>query len=84
MIAQVLGRLEPALDHPPSNDIVPTAPFDRGELPHDHWHIEIVPRLTKVTGFEWGSGFCINPTPPEDAARCLREVNPIAGDAALP
>jgi len=27
-----------------------------------------------VAGFEWGTGFYINPTPPEDAARYLREV----------
>jgi len=33
-----------------------------------------LPRLTKVAGFEWGTGFYINPTPPEDAARFLREV----------
>ena len=44
------------------------------ELPHYHWHIEIIPRLTKVAGFEWGSGFYINPVPPEDAAAFLREV----------
>ena len=45
-----------------------------GELPHYHWHIEVIPRLTKVAGFEWGSGFYINPVPPENAARFLREV----------
>ena len=45
-----------------------------GELPHYHWHIEVIPRLTKVAGFEWGSGFYINPVPPEDAASFLREV----------
>ena len=33
-------------------------------MPHYHWHIEIIPRLTKVAGFEWGSGFYINPTSP--------------------
>jgi UDPglucose--hexose-1-phosphate uridylyltransferase len=44
-------------------------------LPHDfHWHVEILPRLTKVAGFEWGTGFYINPTAPEDAARFLREA----------
>jgi len=42
-------------------------------LEHYHWHIEIIPKLTKVAGFEWGSGFYINPTPPEDAATYLRE-----------
>ena len=37
-------------------------------------HIEIMPRLTRVAGFEWGSGFYINPTPPEEAAKYLRDV----------
>jgi UDPglucose--hexose-1-phosphate uridylyltransferase len=36
--------------------------------------VEILPRLTRVAGFEWGSGFHINPTPPEEAARVLRET----------
>ena len=35
---------------------------------------EIFPRLTRVAGFEWGSGFYINPVPPEQAAAFLREV----------
>ena len=39
-----------------------------------HWRIEILPRLTQVAGFEWGTGFYINPMPPENAARYLREV----------
>jgi len=41
-----------------------------------HWHFEIIPRLTRVAGFEWGSGFYINPTSPEDAAQILRETPP--------
>jgi len=39
-----------------------------------HWHIEIMPKLTKVAGFEWGTGFYINPTTPEDAAIYLKEI----------
>jgi UDPglucose--hexose-1-phosphate uridylyltransferase len=39
-----------------------------------HWHLEIIPRLTRVAGFEWGTGFYINPTPPKVAAQYLREV----------
>jgi len=27
-----------------------------------------------VAGFEWGTGFYINPTPPEEAARFLRDA----------
>ena len=30
-----------------------------------HWHIEIIPKLTQVAGFEWGTGFHINPVAPE-------------------
>jgi len=30
-----------------------------------------MPKLTNVAGFEWGSGFYINPTSPELAAKCL-------------
>jgi UDPglucose--hexose-1-phosphate uridylyltransferase len=73
-LRQVLTRLEQALDSPPYNYIIHTAPFDHQELPHYHWHIEIIPRLTKVAGFEWGSGFYINPMPPEDAAGFLRSA----------
>ncbi|MEE9226317.1 MAG: hypothetical protein V3U66_01115, partial [Acidobacteriota bacterium] len=37
-----------------------------------HWHIEILPRLTGIGGFEWSTGIHINPMPPEAAARALR------------
>ena len=40
-----------------------------------HWHIELAPKLTRVAGFEWGSGFHINPTPPEEAAHFLRHAD---------
>ncbi len=74
VLKTVLTKLETALDHPPYNYIIHTAPFDHDDLDHYHWHIEIIPRLTKVAGFEWGSGFYINPIPPEDAARFLRDA----------
>lgn len=45
-----------------------------GSLEHYHWHIEIIPRLTKVAGFEWGTGLYINPVPPETCAEFLREA----------
>lgn len=70
----VLGRLNAALDNPAYNFVLHTAPFDTTDLKHYHWHIEIFPRLTRVAGFEWGSGFYINSVPPEEAAKFLREV----------
>ncbi|HMZ27309.1 MAG TPA: galactose-1-phosphate uridylyltransferase, partial [Elusimicrobiota bacterium] len=39
-----------------------------------HWHIELMPKIVHTAGFEWGAGFYINPTPPEQAARYLREA----------
>ncbi len=71
----VLTKLEKSLENPPYNYILHTAPFNAGELDHYHWHIEIIPRLTKVAGFEWGAGFYINPVTPEAAAAYMKEVD---------
>lgn len=71
-----LGRLVKTLNNPPFNYVIHTSPC--GELCSDyfHWHIEIMPRLTKVAGFEWGSGFYINPVPPENATKFLLKNGP--------
>lgn len=74
VLKSILCKLELALDDPPYNYIIHTAPFDTKELPHYHWHLEIIPRLTRIAGFEWGSGFYINPVLPEQAASFLRET----------
>lgn len=74
VLKTLLGKLEVALDDPPYNYVFHTAPFDAKELSHYHWHVEMFPRLTRVAGFEWGSGFYINPVLPEEAAAFLREV----------
>lgn len=77
-----LCKLSKALNDPPYNYVIHTAPFRNvtkagywKTIDHDyHWHIEIMPRLTQVAGFEWGTGFYINPTPPEDATKFLKDV----------
>lgn len=81
MMKIVLSKLKKGLNDPPYNYIIHTAPFRRQKsgywrtIDNDyHWHIEIMPRLTRVAGFEWGTGFYICPLPPEDAAKFLREV----------
>jgi UDPglucose--hexose-1-phosphate uridylyltransferase len=74
ILKQTLRKLEVALEDPPYNYVIHTAPFNVPESSHYRWHIEIMPRLTRVAGFEWGSGFYINPVPPEQAAAFLREV----------
>ena len=70
----VLLKLDKTLLKPPFNFIIHTSPCNGGDLPYYHWHIEIIPKLTKIAGFEWGSGFYINPTSPEDAAEELRNA----------
>ncbi|HZW37617.1 MAG: galactose-1-phosphate uridylyltransferase [Deltaproteobacteria bacterium] len=71
---RTLRRLNLALEDPPFNYIIHSAAFQEHALDYYHWHIEIMPKLTKVAGFEWGSGFYINPTPPEESAKYLREL----------
>jgi UDPglucose--hexose-1-phosphate uridylyltransferase len=82
VLKTVLHRLETALDHPAYNYIIHTSPFNAQALPHYHWHLEVIPRLTRVAGFEWGTGFYINPVPPEEAASILRQTNPSVGQTS--
>jgi len=72
----VLRRMDKVLNSPPYNFILHTSPVHNGAENYYHWHFEIMPKLAKVAGFEWGSGFYINPTPPEEAARFLKEATP--------
>ena len=74
ILKSVMRKIDRALEHPAYNLMVHTAPLQDPALPFYHWHLEIIPKLTKVAGFEWGTGFYINPTPPEESARFLREA----------
>ncbi len=69
-----LSALKLAMSDPPFNYIIHSAPLREAESPHYHWHLEITPALTRVAGFEVGTGFYINPVPPETAASHLREA----------
>jgi len=78
-----LYTIKNLLNDPPYNFVIHTAPsrFERPGHPEHwdsieydyHWHIEIIPRLTTIAGFEWGAGLFINPTSPEAAADYLRD-----------
>jgi UDPglucose--hexose-1-phosphate uridylyltransferase len=70
----LVRKMERVLESPPYNFMLHTAPLQDQHLPHYHWHLEVIPKLTKVAGFEWGTGFYINPTPPEEAAAFLRDA----------
>jgi UDPglucose--hexose-1-phosphate uridylyltransferase len=74
ILSETLRKLKQVLDDPPYNYIIHTSSSPEQDRDYYHWHIEIMPKLTKVAGFEWGTGFYINPTPPEEAAKYLREA----------
>jgi UDPglucose--hexose-1-phosphate uridylyltransferase len=73
ILGEFLQRMNRLLKEPPFNFMLHSAPLREPSLDHFHWHLEVIPKLTQVAGFEWGSGFFINPVPPEDAADALRE-----------
>ena len=74
ILKDMLLRLDRVLDYPAYNYIIHTSPAGETAGDYYHWHLEIMPKLTKVAGFEWGTGFYINPTPPEESAKFLREA----------
>jgi UDPglucose--hexose-1-phosphate uridylyltransferase len=74
ILQQTLKQIDKVLNLPPYNLMIHTSPFKNEENDYYHWHIEILPKLTKIAGFEWGSGFYINPTAPEEAAKFMREA----------
>ncbi|MDD5194781.1 MAG: galactose-1-phosphate uridylyltransferase [Candidatus Omnitrophica bacterium] len=82
VLKKTLLKIKVLLNDPQYNFVIHTAPFRRpypgywSTIEEDyHWHLEITPHLTRVAGFEWGSGFYICPTPPEEAAKFLKETN---------
>jgi UDPglucose--hexose-1-phosphate uridylyltransferase len=76
LLKSVLIRIDRALESPAYNLIVHSAPFNDANHvgDHYHWHVEILPKLARTAGFEWGTGFYINPTSPEEATRVLKAV----------
>jgi UDPglucose--hexose-1-phosphate uridylyltransferase len=73
-LGDFLRRMNRVLTDPAFNFMLHSAPLNEPTLEYFHWHLEVIPKLTRVAGFEWGSGFFINPVPPEDAAVALREA----------
>lgn len=73
IFSETFQRLDRCIPNVPYNFVLHTEPLRSGGLDHYHYHFEIVPKLTSIAGFEWGSGFYINPMPPEEAAIYLRQ-----------
>lgn len=73
ILKATLSRINEVLHQPAYNFIIHTSPLNVEHKEGYHWHIEIMPKLTRVAGFEWGTGFYLVPTPPEAAAKYLRK-----------
>ncbi len=74
-VQSLFYRFSKLLSDPPYSVTFHTSPVQsRFHRPEYHWHIETRLRIGLREGFEWGTGFFVNPTPPEDAARFLREA----------
>ena len=74
VLGDILRRMNRALRYPPYNLLIHSAPLAEPAADYYHWHVEIIPKLTKVAGFEWATGFYLNPTSPEEAAQVLRDA----------
>jgi UDPglucose--hexose-1-phosphate uridylyltransferase len=73
----VLSKIFRSLNNPDYNYIIRSSPCHEKDVEYYHWHIQIIPKVTAVAGFELGSGIYINTVIPENAAKFLRET-PVA------
>jgi len=74
VLKDVMARVDWALEGPAYNLVLHTAPFGGEADAAFHWHLEVIPRVTRWSGLEWATGIPRNPVPPEEAARVLRGV----------
>jgi UDPglucose--hexose-1-phosphate uridylyltransferase len=75
VIASLFSRFHKLLADPPYSLVFHSSPLQpRFHQDEYHWHVEIRLRIGLREGFEWGTGFFVNPTPPENAAAYLRDV----------
>jgi len=84
VLLSMLRRFSKLLKGAPYNLVLHTSParIPRHSQWHTlgedfHWHIEVMPRLTGITGFEIGAGMHILTTSPEDSAKYLKEVQDV-------
>ncbi len=74
VLRTILGKLYFGLQNPDFNYTIRTAPAECAGVLYYHWYLSVIPRLTRVAGFELGSGMFINTVLPEAAAEFLRNV----------
>jgi UDPglucose--hexose-1-phosphate uridylyltransferase len=75
VLRDVLAKLYIGLDNPDYNYAIRTAPAEAAGVKYYHWYLSIIPRLTRIAGFELGSGMFINTVLPEHATSFLRAID---------
>jgi len=76
VLRALLGKLHKGLGNPDYNFTIRTAPKESDRVKYYHWYMSVIPRVTRMAGFELGSGMFINTALPEESARFLRGVEP--------
>lgn len=74
ILKEILLRMKLVLSNPSYNFFLHVTPVHYENPESYHWHIEIIPKLTQVVGFEWATGFYVVPTDPGVAAEYLRDT----------
>ena len=70
-----LYKLYAGLNNPPYNYFIHTSPTQKNIQKFYHWHMELIPKMTILAGFELGTGMYINIAIPEQSAEYLRKVS---------
>jgi UDPglucose--hexose-1-phosphate uridylyltransferase len=74
ILNETLAKAGRLLNRPDYNLIIHNAPCQNNVGDFYHWHVEFMPVLARVAGFEWGTGFYINPISPEESVQSLKAV----------
>jgi len=73
VMKNIMLKIYKSLSDPDFNFVIRSSPCHEKDVEYYHWHIQIIPRVSAVAGFELGSGIYINTVIPEDAAKFLKD-----------
>lgn len=74
ILKETLQKLYYGLNNPDYNYCIRSTSVDQNKVNYFHWYLAIIPKITKIAGFELGSGMFINTSLPEECAEFLRNV----------